>query len=182
MARMCHALPLLQEQGDNKGVLPTVCGRARPHASGELSGRLCTWLFLIVWTWTGGRLAVTACGERSGGLGAERETDFFIHSQKYTRTHMFLCCSAAFCEKVGREPPASIGPELDADLTRCLRAVELEYLLSRGAGWDQVGCWGGRVRTHSICACRFLQDYLGAISSAWPRHTCCTQSVQIHTP
>lgn len=37
-----------------------------------------------------------------------------------------------------RELPPRAGPELDAELERCLVACELGYLLTRGVGWDQV--------------------------------------------
>mmetsp|Transcript_5153 Transcript_5153/g.11220 ORF Transcript_5153/g.11220 Transcript_5153/m.11220 type:complete len:766 (-) Transcript_5153:214-2511(-) len=41
----------------------------------------------------------------------------------------------------GQQPPVPGGPELDAELTQCLRAVDLEYLIARGNGWDQVQNW-----------------------------------------
>ncbi|MEW5301617.1 MAG: hypothetical protein WDW36_004466 [Sanguina aurantia] len=40
-----------------------------------------------------------------------------------------------------RELPPRAGPELDAELERCLVACELGYLLTRGVGWDQVQPW-----------------------------------------
>jgi len=46
-----------------------------------------------------------------------------------------------FVSASNREPPVAITPELDAELAKCLAAVELEYLLARGAGWDQVQPW-----------------------------------------
>mmetsp|Transcript_4383 Transcript_4383/g.11917 ORF Transcript_4383/g.11917 Transcript_4383/m.11917 type:complete len:794 (+) Transcript_4383:128-2509(+) len=41
----------------------------------------------------------------------------------------------------GPSPPAVISGELDARLEQCLRAVDLQYLLARGAGWEQVQPW-----------------------------------------
>lgn len=40
-------------------------------------------------------------------------------------------------KKKGRAPKAVN----EADLLRCLQAVELEYLLERGKGWDQHQKW-----------------------------------------
>jgi hypothetical protein len=46
---------------------------------------------------------------------------------------------AAFVQLSGREPPSALTLELDASLRACLVAVELEYLLARGQGFEQVG-------------------------------------------
>mmetsp|Transcript_28926 Transcript_28926/g.85644 ORF Transcript_28926/g.85644 Transcript_28926/m.85644 type:complete len:765 (-) Transcript_28926:338-2632(-) len=51
------------------------------------------------------------------------------------------CERGAYVQQAGRHPPIKITPELDAELEDCLRAVELDYLLSRGDAWDQVQPW-----------------------------------------
>jgi ABC-type uncharacterized transport system fused permease/ATPase subunit len=38
-------------------------------------------------------------------------------------------------------PCAQLTAELDSELEGCLRSVELDYLLARGRGWDQVQNW-----------------------------------------
>ncbi|GAX78160.1 hypothetical protein CEUSTIGMA_g5602.t1 [Chlamydomonas eustigma] len=47
----------------------------------------------------------------------------------------------AYVSVAGRRPPEVVTQELDAELEACLQAVELEYLLTRGRGWDQVMNW-----------------------------------------
>ena len=51
-------------------------------------------------------------------------------------------CRSLYVDAAGREPPVSLSQDLDAELAVCMRAVELEYLLAKGNGWDQVS--GGR--------------------------------------
>lgn len=46
---------------------------------------------------------------------------------------------ALFQSVSGHEPPS--GSDVDARLGECLAAVELDYLLLRGKGWDQVQSW-----------------------------------------
>lgn len=46
-----------------------------------------------------------------------------------------------FVEAAGQHPPVQLSRALDEELERCLKAVELEYLLKRGNAWDQVQMW-----------------------------------------
>jgi len=48
---------------------------------------------------------------------------------------------AQFSALAGQEPPATLTAALDERLSLCLKAVELEYLVGRKAGFDQVQNW-----------------------------------------
>ncbi|MEW5310860.1 MAG: hypothetical protein WDW38_002620 [Sanguina aurantia] len=62
-----------------------------------------------------------------------------------------------------RELPPRAGPELDAELERCLVACELGYLLTRGVGWDQVG---ERHRARGGAAAGEVGRSVGALAGA----------------
>lgn len=100
-------------------------------------------------------------------------------------------------------PPASLATCSNAELAACLAAVELDYLLGRGAGWDQVQPWnetlsGGEKQRLAMARLLFhkpayaiLDECTSAVSVsrlAWDRrqvvqqalrapHTCCRQAM-----
>ncbi len=57
------------------------------------------------------------------------------------------CYRADFVGAAGRQP-ARLDADVDAALQAALQAVELEYLLARGDGWEQASPLRGSRRAH----------------------------------